>query len=88
MVIKTVDLGKRFKIETIWAFCSVGEDSNDEGIVGYFDESKGQWFPLVGADETRVNQYREMAKVIAKSTGMKIVCKVFKNFEIVEVIEP
>lgn len=79
------DPGNTFKVENLWAYCSV--DEGGEGIIA-FARPDGTMIPLIGADETRVDQYREMAKTLAKRYGKKIVCKKFSTFEVIETFEP
>jgi hypothetical protein len=56
------------KITELYAFVSIGDDPDDEGIMA-FQTNDGTWMPMVGADMTRVNQLKPMADRISKTTG-------------------
>jgi hypothetical protein len=56
------------KITELFAFVSIGDDPDDEGIMA-FQTNDGIWMPMVGADMTRVNQLKPMADRISKTTG-------------------
>jgi hypothetical protein len=56
------------KITEIFAFVSIGDDPDDEGVMA-FQTNDGIWMPMVGADMTRVNQLKPMADRISKTTG-------------------
>jgi hypothetical protein len=47
------------KIKQLYAFVSIGDEPDDEGIIG-FQTNDGRFYPLVGADMTRVNQLKPM----------------------------
>jgi len=74
------------KINIIYAFISIDEGPEDEGIIGAkFGDA---WMPLVGADMKRVDSLRPLAKEIARVTGKRIVLAKFTVREDVENIAP
>jgi len=58
------------RIEEMYAFVAEDSDPDDEGIVGM--GTKAGWMPLVGADMTRVESLRPIARDISVQTGKKI----------------
>jgi hypothetical protein len=62
--------GLGFRIEHIWAFVSQGEGDEDEGVCGV--QLGGTFYPMIAADEDRVEQFRAHAERIARETGRTI----------------
>jgi hypothetical protein len=56
------------KIKELYAFVSIGDEPDDEGIIG-FRTNGGTFMPMIGADMTRVNELKPMADRISKITG-------------------
>jgi hypothetical protein len=56
------------KITELFAFVSIGDDPDDEGVMA-FQTNDGIWMPMVGADMARVNELKPMADRISKITG-------------------
>jgi hypothetical protein len=52
------------KIESVYAFVALDE-SGDEGICGFFDETTNMAVPMVGADLARISSLRPIAQQIA-----------------------
>lgn len=74
------------KIDEIFAFISIDEGPEDEGVVGWrFGETM---MPLVGADKKRIDSLRPYAKVIAKIMGKRVVLAKFTVRQDIEVIDP
>lgn len=70
------------KIEVIYAFISIDEGPEDEGIVAA--RMGDAWMPLVGADEDRIESLKPLAIDIAQVTGKRIVLARFSNREDLE----
>lgn len=65
------------KIEEMYAFVAEDSGPDDEGIVAM---SMGNiMMPLVGADITRVENYKALARTIGQTTGKKIKLLRFTN---------
>lgn len=84
------------KIEEIFAYIAEDNGPEDEGVVATIMGGAslggvsvgGVSMPLIGADISRIDSLREIAKDIATKSGKTIrLCK-FSVREIVEVIEP
>jgi hypothetical protein len=73
------------KINALWAFLAVDEDG-DEGVIG-FQAGDGP-VPLVGADENRVESYRELATLTALASGLTVRLVKFSTREELEVFTP
>lgn len=76
MIVVDDPTGRLPRIEKIWAFVSV-DDDGDEGLVAA--NVNGSWMPLLAADEKRVDSLREMAALIGKETGKRIVLARFET---------
>ncbi len=74
------------KIEALFAFISVDEGPEDEGIVAA--RMGNMWMPLVGADMDRIDSLRPLAESVARLTGKKIVMAKFSVREDMEEILP
>jgi len=74
------------KIDAIFAFISVDEGLEDEGIVAA--RMGNMWMPLVGADMDRVESLKPLAVGVARLTGKKIVLAKFSVREDLEELEP
>jgi len=74
------------KIDAIFAFISVDEGPEDEGIVAA--RMGNMWMPLVGADMDRIDSLRPLAVEVARLTGKKIVLAKFSVREDLEELEP
>ena len=73
------------KIKELFAFISIDEDPEDEGIIAA--KFGDVWMPLVGADQKRIDSLRAIAKQIAKATGKYVILAKFTHREDVETIE-
>lgn len=58
-----------FKITSISAFIAMGDDQ-EEGIIAMQVDDK--WFPMVMADEARLNSLRPFAEQVAKAQKKQI----------------
>ena len=74
-----------FRITSLWAWTSIGED-DEEGIIGY--QSDGMWMPLIASDRVRVDEFRRIAQIAAETTGRPVVLRRFSTSEELERIEP
>ncbi len=74
------------KIEAIYAFISIDEGPEDEGIVAALMGDK--WMPLVGADMDRVESLKPLAMGVARATGKRIVLARFGDREDLEELKP
>jgi hypothetical protein len=59
-----------FRIEHLYAFVAVDRNDGDEGVVAFY--KNGTWFPLVAADNRRLEKFRELAQEVAQRTGQLI----------------
>lgn len=57
------------KIEEMYAFVVTDPDDDTEGVIGM--KTDIGWMPLVGADLSRIESLREMAKTIAGAAGTR-----------------
>ena len=69
-------------IEVIYAFISIDEGPEDEGIVAALMGDK--WMPLVGADMDLVESLRPLAMEVSRATGKRIVLARFGDREDLE----
>lgn len=83
---KAMKIGSGFKITKLWAFIAVDPNDGDEGLPAM--NVKGQWIPMVAADEKRIESLRELAAEMAKSSGSKIRLVRFDNATELETFEP
>jgi len=74
------------KIEVIYAFISIDEGPDDEGIVAALVGDR--WLPLVGADMDRVESLRPLAMGVACATEKRIVLARFGDREDLEELKP
>lgn len=94
VVVDNPGVGVGFRIERLWAFLAVHDgkhgstnlDVTDEGVVGA--SVGGTVMPLVAADQERLGIYMDMARRIAKATGVTIRVARFDTRTDIEVIEP
>jgi hypothetical protein len=75
---------EKLKIEKMFAFIAIDEEGN-EGVTA-FQDKRGVWLPLVGADWARVNSLKEIAQEIAKASGQKITLVEFSVRKEIEVL--
>lgn len=75
-----------FVITRMFAFLAVGDDG-EEGVVSLDILDRGA-FPLVAADEDRVNALRPIAQDIADRAGLTIQLVAFDNRRNLETINP
>lgn len=67
---------KKKKITELWAFISLAPDG-DEGVCCF---SAGPMvYPMVAADQERVDQLRPIAQRLANESGTKIQLRRFRN---------
>lgn len=59
-----------FKVETLWAFISAGDDG-EEGLIGATTGS-GTFVPFIAADRARLESLRPMAMQIAQQHAATI----------------
>jgi hypothetical protein len=59
-----------YVIEKFRAFVAVDEDGN-EGLCAAMN-TRGEWMPLIAADEARFDSIQEVAQKTANATGMTI----------------
>jgi hypothetical protein len=67
--------GNGLKIERIYAWVAEEPDGG-EGVVASQIPGVG-WVPLIGADRSRIESYRERAAAVARGTGCKVRLKLF-----------
>lgn len=80
-----------FKITKIWAFLAIekdGEGKKAEGVTAFMDPSTRQWFPLVAADQRRLETLMPVAIQIAKETGRVVKLVEFSTRKEIETILP
>lgn len=77
--------GVGYRITELWAWLAI-DDDDDEGVMGA--SLAGVMFPLVGADEARIESLRPYAETTAVALGRRIVLARFTARVDVEVIEP
>jgi hypothetical protein len=70
----------RFRIESISAFVSIGDD-DEEGIIGAPIGPQGEMVPLIAADEARLISLMPVAIRIASREGIRIKLVRFTNRE-------
>jgi len=70
-----------FRITTLHAFIC-RETADDEGLVAI--QVGGLWFPLIAADERRVESLRPKAQQIAAETGKRIELVRFVRGQVLE----
>lgn len=71
------------KIEHLYVWIAT-EDDSQEGIMAAYNQEDRIWMPLIGADEERIEAWREMALAIHKDRNIPV--KMIK-LTISEVIE-
>lgn len=74
-----------FTIESIHAFVAVDE-KGDEGVAAF--RMGDHWFPMVAADERRLESLKKMAKKIAMDTGKTLRIMKFTTKETIGEIAP
>jgi len=74
------------KINSIYAFISIDEGPEDEGIVAALIGDK--WIPLVGGDRDRVESLRHLAIDMSRVTGKRIILARFGDREDLEELKP
>jgi hypothetical protein len=78
--------GVGFRIEHLYAFLSIDETDDDEGVCA-FHGGQG-WMPMVAADEERLDDYKRIAKRIASETGRPVKLVRFDQRVELEEIKP
>ena len=73
------------KINELFAFISIDEGLEDEGIIA--SKFGDVWMPLVGADQKRIDSLRSIAKQIAQATGKYVILAKFTHRTDLEVIK-
>jgi hypothetical protein len=77
-------MAEKFVIEKLYAFIAEGEDG--EGVCAYRG-SDGDWLPLIGADQERVDALQPLAQTIADTTGKRIrLCEFECRVEVMEIL--
>lgn len=78
------------RIEEMYAFVVEDSGPDDEGVIGIQtepgDDGRRLWLPLVGADMSRVNSLRHIARGIGRQIGKRVTLVHFTNREDLEVI--
>ncbi len=80
-----------FKITKIWAFVAISKDKEGkqaEGIAAFMDTVTGTWFPLVAADQERLDSLKSIAQNISKITGGTVKLIEFSTRKEIETILP
>ena len=73
------------KVNQIYAFFSVNQDDDIEGLAAFVD--KGTVIPLIAADKTRMEELKLIAQDMAKKEGMALRLVKFTSREEVEVFD-
>lgn len=73
------------KIDAIWAFLSVDNDTGNEGVITM--RSVNGLMPMVAADEERLESMRPIAAMVAKNSGIKVRLVKFSVREDLEVFD-
>lgn len=76
-----------FRITKIWALLAIDPDTGDEGVVASL-RGNGIYYPLVAADEKRIELCRPVAQSIADERGVEIKLVEFSTRRDVETLEP
>lgn len=63
--------GNGFRIERLWAYLSVGESDNDEGVCAFSSPQYGM-MPMVAADDHRLADLAPIAQKLARFGGHPI----------------
>lgn len=79
--------GLGFAIERLWVFVSVADDG-DEGVAAFVAPGSGTWYPMVAADEKRLEGLIRKAQDIAKATGKRLRLVRFDRRTEIEVFHP
>lgn len=74
----------QLRIDEMFAYVCLDDDGT-EGVPAFL--SNGVAYPLMGADTTKMEQYRPLAEQIARERGLKITLCKFSKREELEVIE-
>lgn len=77
-----------FRIKRLWAWISADNKHDAEGLVAHFDVERGIWIPLVGADEDRLSQLRDIAQKSADVSGHPVQLVRFDVRTDVETLSP
>jgi hypothetical protein len=75
-----------FRITSITAYTIIGED-DEEGICGFLG-ADGTWMPMIAADAQRLSQLRQMAQLVANTSGQPVRVRRFEAPVEVETLEP
>lgn len=78
--------GKKTHLRIDELFAFIASDTDGEGLPAFRDGNV--MLPMVCADKARVDSLREIARLIAKTSGNKITLCRFSVREEIEVIEP
>jgi len=72
------------RITEMYAFVVADKGPDDEGVMAFCDQRTGQWFPMVGADTIKVEEFRPIADKMSAVMG-----KPYKilRFELVETLQ-
>ncbi len=70
-------------IDEVYVYAAIDEEAGFEGIVGYYDEKRNTWMPLVAADEDRMEEVMSIAEFVSKQSNREIkLLKLSKREEI------
>lgn len=75
-------MSRGFRVLTLHAFLCRDNPDNDEGLVAI--QVGGVWFPLIAADERRLEDLRPKAQEIAAQEGKRIELVRFVRGQVLE----
>lgn len=73
-------------VDEVWAFLSVDEKDNTEGIIGMM--TPNGWLPLIAADAERLTKLLPYAQDVATATNTAVKLVKFAQREDVKILEP
>ena len=77
----------QLRIESMYAFIQLDPRDNTEGVIAFMDPNTRTWMPMVGADMSRIEQLRPLAKDTARITKRPVRLVHFIGRNDVEVID-
>lgn len=76
--------GGGFRITELWAYVSLDDGDNNEGIVGY--QTPMGMVPAIGADKDRVQSLRPLMESLASQLSHPIELRRFATMTVVDTI--
>ena len=76
-----------FRIERLWAYTQVDPADDQEGVCAFLAPD-GTWMPLVASDHVRAEQYKGIARGLARASGRPIKLSMFERRVDIEEIRP